>query len=275
MSEQDGGLKRPEFPRSNGYDDDWVLDNQMGPNALWLAEWLSETLPLEPGMRVLDLGCGRAMTSIFLAKEFGVQVWAADLWISPEHNARRAEEAGVGKLVNPIRSEAHALPFATESFDAIVSIDAYQYFGTDVLYLSCLSRFLRPGAPVGIVVPAFMQEVDTPPSHLTAPQSHGKAFWEAGCWTFKTSDWWRTHWDRAGCVTDIRVDTLEDGWRHWRDFSRAVASAGKEIFPSEDEALDRDGGRYLGFVRATATRTGELEWNLYDPGLGAIAGVDT
>ena len=29
-------------------------------------------------MRVLDLGCGRAMSSIFLRREFGVQVWATE-----------------------------------------------------------------------------------------------------------------------------------------------------------------------------------------------------
>ena len=45
-------LKKAEFPRSGKYDDDWMLDNQMGPNALWLVEWLCEVLPLEPGMRV-------------------------------------------------------------------------------------------------------------------------------------------------------------------------------------------------------------------------------
>ncbi|MDZ7665662.1 MAG: hypothetical protein U5K27_10110 [Desulfotignum sp.] len=49
-------LIRKEFPRSSRYDMDWMLDNQMGPNAVWLAEWLCEALPLEPGMRVLDLG---------------------------------------------------------------------------------------------------------------------------------------------------------------------------------------------------------------------------
>ena len=59
--------------------------------------------------RVLDLGCGRALTSIFLAREFGVQVWATDLWITPDHNRRRAEEAGVGDAVFPLRAEAHAL----------------------------------------------------------------------------------------------------------------------------------------------------------------------
>jgi len=57
-------LNRPEFPLSGRYEPDWVLDNQMGPNALWLVEWLLSALPLKPGMRVLDLGCGRSLTSI-------------------------------------------------------------------------------------------------------------------------------------------------------------------------------------------------------------------
>jgi cyclopropane fatty-acyl-phospholipid synthase-like methyltransferase len=46
---------------------------------LWLTEWLAEALDLRPGMRVLDLGCGRAMSSVFLRREFGVQVWASIL----------------------------------------------------------------------------------------------------------------------------------------------------------------------------------------------------
>ena len=64
-------LFRPDFPRSSAYDPHWLMDNAMGPHALWLAEWLSQRLELTPGMQVLDLGCGKALTSIFLAKEFG------------------------------------------------------------------------------------------------------------------------------------------------------------------------------------------------------------
>ena len=58
-------LHNPRYPRSNSYDPSWVFENQMGPNALWLMEALVEALPIEKGMRVLDLGCGRAMTSSF------------------------------------------------------------------------------------------------------------------------------------------------------------------------------------------------------------------
>ena len=36
-------------------------------------------MDLKPGMRVLDLSCGKAISSIFLEKEFVLQVWAAGL----------------------------------------------------------------------------------------------------------------------------------------------------------------------------------------------------
>ena len=149
-------LLHSRYTRSNGYDPQWVFDNQMGPNALWLMESLTEVLPIAPGMRVLDLGCGTAMTSIFLAREFGAQVWATDLWIEASANHRRIVAAGVERLVVPIHAEAHALPFAEEFFDAVVSVDAYHYFGTADLYLGYITGFLRAGASIGVVAPATM-----------------------------------------------------------------------------------------------------------------------
>ncbi|MFH0729799.1 MAG: methyltransferase domain-containing protein [Pseudomonadota bacterium] len=268
-------LNKSEFPRSSRYELSWIIENQMGPNALWLAEWLAEVLPLRSGMRVLDLGCGRAMTSIFLAKEFGVRVWATDLWITPVHNWKRALEAEVEDFVFPLRSEAHSLPFPEGFFDAVVSIDAYQYFGTDVLYLGYLSRFIRPGGILGVVMPALMQPIDDEiPEHLVRPQANGKVFWEDGCWSFKTADWWRDLWRRNSSVTDVEIDILPEGWRHWRDFEKALAIAGKSVFPSDAEALDSDQGRYIGFIRAVAKRTEANTMNLYDPAIGARVGVD-
>ena len=267
-------LNKPEFPLSGRYDPDWVLENQMGPNALWLLEWLLADLPLTPGMRVLDLGCGKALTSIFMAKEFGVQVWAADLWISPDHNRKRAEAAGVGQSVFPLRAEAHALPFPDNFFDVVVSIDAYQYFGTDVLYLGYLLRFLRPGGLVGFASPGLIQSFSVVPRHLARCQSNGKPFWEDECWSFKTADWWYGHWRKNSNIDDIRVDTLEDGWRYWRDFEKVLEATGKSPFPSDAEALENDRGEYIGFVRAVAKRTGGAGVNLYDPATAIHVGVD-
>ena len=61
-------LERIEFPRSGRYGPELILDNSMGPHPLWLLEWLTDSMKLEPGMRILDLGCGKALTSIFLAR---------------------------------------------------------------------------------------------------------------------------------------------------------------------------------------------------------------
>ena len=270
-------LDRPEFPRSRRYDHAWMLDNQMGPNALWLVEWLCGALPLAPGMRVLDLGCGRAMTSIFLAKEFGVRVFAADLWMGPDHNWERVVGAGLADRVCPLHAEAHALPFAQGFFDAVVSVDAYHYFGTDQLYLGYLAGFLRPGGALGIVVPGLVAPFgDAVPEHLTAPQANGKVFWEDDCWSLKTAAEWAEIWRRSGRVSGVKAEAQPDGWRHWRDFERALEISGKGRFPSDVEALERDHGRYLGFVRAVATRSNEATgMNLYDPSLGAKVGVDS
>src|SRR4051795_15316 len=121
-----------QFPRSAKYHAEWVLASISGSaNPRWLSEWLAAALELRPGMRVLDLGCGRAASSIFLRREFGVQVWAADLWFSPSENLRRIRDAGVEDGVFPIRADARSLPFAAEFFDAVTCIDAFLYFGTD------------------------------------------------------------------------------------------------------------------------------------------------
>src|SRR5213593_3835885 len=86
-------LARPQFPRSSNYDPQWLMDAAMGPHVLWLAEWVCQAMDFQPGMRVLDLGCGRAASSIFLQREFGVQVWATDLWCDVSENGERIRDA--------------------------------------------------------------------------------------------------------------------------------------------------------------------------------------
>jgi SAM-dependent methyltransferase len=160
-------LVRPAFPRASTYDAEWLFDTMMGPNVLWLAEWASHAVPLHRGMRILDLGCGKAASSIFLAQEFDVMVWAADLWIKPSENWHRIEAAGLADRVLPLHAEAHALPFAEGYFDAIVSFDAYHYFGTDDLYVGYISKFIRPGGYLCIAVPGLAEELpEGPPEKL-------------------------------------------------------------------------------------------------------------
>jgi SAM-dependent methyltransferase len=258
MSTAQALFDNPRFPRASSYPAHWVAQNQMGPNALWLTEWLCEALELAPGMRVLDLGCGRAMSSVYLAREHRVQVFATDLWIAAGDNWARVQDAGLTDRIVPVQAEAHALPFAEGFFDLVVSLDAYNYFGTDDLYLGYIVRYLRPGGRLAIVVPGLVRDLDDgPPGHLLKAQDNGKVFWEPDCWCFHTAEWWRRHWQCSGLVEVTLCDTLEDGWQHWARHERAVEASGYGAFPSDAQAIEEDGGRTLGFVRAIANKRRE------------------
>lgn len=239
-----------KFPRSNKYDPLWVIENNMGPNSLWLTEFVCQAMHLKPGMRVLDLGCGRGMSSIFLAKEYGVEVWAADLWIKANEIQKFVADAGVENSVFPLHLDARDLPFADNFFDAMLCIDSFIYFGTDDLYLDSWNKFVKPGGEIGVVMPGFMQELDGKlPEHL-------EPFWAQECWTWHTLDWWKWHWQRTGLVNMLTADTLPDGWKLWEQWTEACILAENDCdwLESDLQVLRADQGRYMGFIRMIAER---------------------
>jgi cyclopropane fatty-acyl-phospholipid synthase-like methyltransferase len=242
-------LQMDQFPRASTYDPQWVLENQMGPNVLWLTESLSEIMEFKPGMRVLDMGCGRAISSIFLAKEFGVQVWAADLWINVTDNWNRVRAANMDKLVFPIHTEAHAMPFADGFFDALVSMDAYHYFGTDDLYLGhYYSRLVKPGGQIGIVVPGLSEEfVNGVPEQL-------RAYWDWEYCSFHSPGWWKSHWEKTGKVIVDLADQVPNGWSVWLRWEDIRRDLGYLFDSREADCLRADGGQHLGFTRLVAKK---------------------
>ena len=235
------------YPRTSAYDPTWVFLNHMGPNVLWLTEWLTEVLDLQPGMRVLDLGCGTATSSIFLAREFGVHVWAADFWMPPHENGKRIAETDVADRVFPISVEAHALPFAAGFFDAIVSVDAYHYFGTDIRYLAYLARYARADAQIGIAVPSNSADPDHMPDDI--PPSMGVK--GGDFFTFRSAQWWRRHWEMSGTVDVECADPLPGGWDDWYRWSEVAAawSGGDAAVSGDAPLLLTQSGRTLGFAR--------------------------
>ena len=235
----------PRFPRASAYSPEWIIAGVSGgANPLWLTEWLAEKLDLTRGMRVLDLGCGRALSSIFLHREFGVQVWATDLWFSASENWQRVRDARVEGGVFPIRADARSLPFAADFFDAIIAIDSFYYYGTDDRYLEYLARFVKAGGLVGIAGAGLMQELEGDvPEHL-------RRWWTTDMLCLHSAPWWQRHWERSGMVDVLVADTLPDGWQRWLDWHRVVAPDNAV----EIEALEADRGTTLGYVRVVGRR---------------------
>lgn len=238
------------FPRSSKYNPEWVRSALSGAaNPLWMAEWLAEALELRPGMRVLDLGCGRAASSVFLRKEYGVQVWAADLWFSPTENLQRIRDAGIEDGVFPLQVDARMLPFASGFFDAVISLDAFMYFATDDLYLGYLARYVRPGGAIGIAGSGLIQEIDGAlPDHL-------RDWWAPETWCLHSAGWWRRHWERTGILEITSAEAMPEGWKLWLDWHRFIAPDNA----AEIAALDADGGKHLGYIRVVGRRRPDVQ----------------
>ena len=233
------------FPRSNKYNPDWLVAGcSGGANPLWLTEWLTSALDLRPGMRILDLGCGRALSSIFLHREFEVEVWAADLWFSTSENLQRIRDAGAEHGVHPIHADARSLPFANDFFDAIISIDSFSYYGTDDLYLGYVSRFVKPGGQVAIAGAGLMREIEgSIPERLAS-------WWEPVMFCLHSASWWCSHWEKMGLVTVELVDSMPDGWKFWVQWQKVVAPENV----TEIHAIEDDAGDLMGYIRAIARR---------------------
>lgn len=209
-----------KYPRTEKYDQSWIVENRMGPNPIVLLEELCENLDLRPGMKVLDMGCGKGMTSVFLAKEYGVTVFANDLWISATDNLRRFEEAGVADRVFPIQAEAHALPYANGFFDAAVSIDSYHYYGADEYYFPMIySKLVKHGGQFGFVSPGYTKEFENghPDSlkKFIAEKKSEQEDWGDDMFTFHNNKWWRKLWEKTGLVEITACYDIEDAHGVW------------------------------------------------------------
>lgn len=240
-------LNLNQFPLSSKYDIEWVCENEMGPSALWLAEFLAEKMNLKEGMGVLDLGCGKAISSIFLAKEYNVKVWALDWWVSPVANKRRIECANMAQRVTPIRAECHNIPFRKNFFDAIISLDSYQYYGTDEMYFPYILNYLKPGGRLGIVVPSVYEEInDTMREKL-------KPYWEPYLYTHHSPTWWKTLWEHWDIANVVCADYMQNGYYNWLLWDKALSEAGVLKRTGDVELLQKDGGNFT-FARIIARK---------------------
>lgn len=218
---------------------DFLQENMMGPNAWRIAEELTRELPLRQGMRVLDLGCGRGLSSIFLAEQFGIEVFAVDLWTGASENAQRFQTAGVSHLTVPLQLNAEQLPFAESFFDAVISIDAYHYFGNkDGFFEKKLKPFLKKDAVVAMAFPGMKYEL-----HEAVPEEM-KPFWEEEALTMWHSiDWWRPKFEPY--LTEFRISEMECFDQAWNDWL-----ACDNPYAAEDRPMvAADQGRYMNLIQ--------------------------
>jgi cyclopropane-fatty-acyl-phospholipid synthase len=103
-------------------------------------------LALEPGMRVLDVGCGWGSLAVHAAREHGAHVTGITLSEPQAAGAReRARAAGVADRVDIRVADYRELE--AEPFDAVASIGMVEHVGNVNIdeYAARLAELLRPG----------------------------------------------------------------------------------------------------------------------------------
>jgi ubiquinone/menaquinone biosynthesis C-methylase UbiE len=121
-----------------------------------------EQFPVEPGERVLDMGCGGGRHAFALYKK-GARVVALDL-----DAAELKDVAGMFAALEPevpatataqaVRGSAYELPFADNTFDKIIAAEILEHLPEDAEAMAELARVLKPGGWIAVTVPRWGPE---------------------------------------------------------------------------------------------------------------------
>ena len=231
-----------KYPLSEKYNTPELMAKIMGPNPIKLEEELLIDHQIPTESVVCDLGSGQGLTSVFLAKEYGFTVYAADLWSDPEENRYFFQKMGLSETeVIPVKADATDLPFEKEFFDCVISTDSYNYFGSDPAFLDQkLLPFVKKGGYVYIAVPGMKQDCHNslPPELLLS-------------WTPEQLDYmhdvayWNNMVSQSREAEVIEVRQMESNEEVWADWLRQE----NEYAVGDRRAMEAGGGTYLNFIK--------------------------
>jgi cyclopropane fatty-acyl-phospholipid synthase-like methyltransferase len=243
--------KTMKFIKSNKYNKKFVDENLMGPNSMKMLEELLQSVKLEKGMRVLDLGCGKGLTSILLAKEFGVQVFATDLWISATKNYKTFESMGLKNQIIPIHSDARDLPYADEYFDAIVSIDSYYYFGTEPDYMDKLAPLVKKGGTIALAFPGVKKELNgVLPDEMMLSWAEVK---DEILKTFHSIPWWKELLEKSKEIEIKSIQEMQCNDEAWQDWLYSENEYTKNVI-NDKLSMEAGAGKYMNLIAIIAER---------------------
>lgn len=234
-------MESMRYVKSEKYNTPALQSKIMGPNPIKLEEELLLDHQIPAHAVVCDLGSGQGLTSVFLAKEYGFTVYAADLWSDPAENRAFFDAMGLDRRqIIPVKADATDLPFEKNFFDAVVSTDSYNYFGRDERYLDDkLLPFVKPGGLVYIAIPGMKRDC-----HDHLPEELLLSWTPEQLDYMHDVDYWRDIVSQCRGAEVLSMREMESNDEVWADW----LAQDNEYAVGDRKSMEAGGGKYLNFI---------------------------
>lgn len=141
----------------------------------------------------------------------------------------------------PVKADALNLPFEPAFFDAVVSVDSYNYFGRDPNFLGQkLLPYVKPDGYLYFALPGMKQDCHDhlPPELLLS-------------WTPEQLEYMHdvAYWQHMISLTDgieiLSVAEMESNEEVWQDWLKQE----NEYAIGDRKSMNAGGGKYLNFIQ--------------------------
>ena len=231
----------------------FLQETMWGPNAIRQAEELASHFKITKDMKILDLGCGLGLSSLYLAQEYGAKVFATDLYADPTENYERFKSLGLADKIVPMVIDAtQPMPFAKHYFDVIFSVGAYNVFGDNEEMLPKLVPYVKKSGYIAVSFPGLKYEFgENVPAEM-------QPFWDVPevAKTVRGIEWWKDLWSKAEGIDILNISEQACHDIAWKEY---LASLNPDIedneFQGDKWTLDMmkaEGGKYFNTIQMIA-----------------------
>jgi len=231
----------------------FLNETMWGPNGIRQAEELASHFTITKDMKILDLGSGLGLSAVYLAQEYGAEVFATDLYADPTENYERFKSLGIAdKIIPMILDATKPLPFAKDYFDVIFSVGAYNMFGDTEEVLPNLIPYVKKGGYIAVAFPGLKYDFgdNVPPEMQPFWNEPDVARYVRGI------EWWKDLFDKA---EGIEIVTVSEQICHdiaWEEYLASLNPCDRSDDWASDkwtlDMMEAEGGKYYNTIQLIA-----------------------